>query len=971
MSVYSFTTLVEKAQAEDGPDRIHFLNEVCKDSVIIRNVLNVIKLDEESSRLIHSSVLNKAANEILEDFNFNSYLGKNIDNWAITNLIKTTKKSAVFKAKPTEEYEDNVAIKISSPSFKVISRGKSENQQAHYMALLKHPNIVEVKAAATTDDGLSYLVMEYLPGFDIVQHCENNEMTYKQRLGIFRELCEGTVHMHKYISHGDLKPENVLMDKHGVPKIFDFDLSHPLDISLNASFDYTNIHGNTEPYAAPEQLEKPPSVSPLSDIHALGYILFEMLTGSNDFIRDKYLLKKKYKLDAMSYAELCSVISTATQKLPVNRYRTTDELLNDVNAIIKGDYFPSSYKASSGELSNKFIQRRKVALSLVCLFFSVILFSSTMIWQEKNEAKAALDLMIKSQDPRQVNMSEEFDKRANTLLVSESEYDVQGYYELLIGYGDAYLGSGNAQKSISFFNKALLLYADNLSQNKLKAVNKLLLAYYVTVEPQRIFDLISDYIPFLLQKNLSNPELIEMLIIMTDIYSKYEPVLEEINGFKSVSVEELKAILDSVDLSAFQSEGSKIQIQASILLNNAVFEYYSLITTDAMSVTSYIDEKAMFDTIKSLKAIKRDLFVAITMLERSKQAPYKLANAYIWIARVEGALKNNQSSAKYAKKGLDLTKKIFGSSHLQLADSYLRLHTIYRYTDPIKSLDYVKKANEIAQNEFENLKVLSTLYRMFLGNAYLNVGAYKKSKSIFLEMTLEAKEFQGENDVATIYQNLYGLAAELFMYNNLALGKHAHDVINAMVFVEKYYQELYPDAHYMSLLTSELKIVNNDMNSAIIDFTNGITQALNVSEDASTISTSNLLLAERCIRITNCDASGFIDEVITNYKWSSFDDSESTEKAHYFIRTADVLLQLNRNDEAILMLKEVKVIVDKHNYENNLLKSSWHVVAMRYHKANSNLVKAKEHGLLALQATIYNLGIDSPITTELIDITSQ
>jgi len=174
-------------------------------------------------------------------------------------------------------------IKAGMDTSQVISRFESERQA---LALMDHPVIAKVFDAGETGDGRPYFVMEYIQGIPITKYCDQNRLTTKERLELFRHICEGVQHAHqKAIIHRDLKPSNILVaiqDGVAVPKIIDFGVAKATAQTLTERTMYTELGMliGTPEYMSPEQAEMSgQNVDTRTDVYSLGAILYELLVG--------------------------------------------------------------------------------------------------------------------------------------------------------------------------------------------------------------------------------------------------------------------------------------------------------------------------------------------------------------------------------------------------------------------------------------------------------------------------------------------------------------------------------------------------------------------------------------------------------------------------------------------------------------------------------------------------------------------
>ena len=178
-------------------------------------------------------------------------------------------------------------IKAGMDTRQVIARFESERQA---LAMMDHPAIAKVFDAGETSDGRPYFVMEYVQGVPITIYCDQNRLTTKERLELFRHVCEGVQHAHqKAVIHRDLKPSNILVaiqDGVAVPKIIDFGVAKATAQSLTERTLYTELGMliGTPEYMSPEQAEMSGlNVDTRTDVYSLGAILYELLVGALPF----------------------------------------------------------------------------------------------------------------------------------------------------------------------------------------------------------------------------------------------------------------------------------------------------------------------------------------------------------------------------------------------------------------------------------------------------------------------------------------------------------------------------------------------------------------------------------------------------------------------------------------------------------------------------------------------------------------
>lgn len=200
----------------------------------------------------------------------------------------------VFLAEQQHPIRRQVALKVLKPGMdthRVVARFEAERQ---VLALMDHPNIARVLDGGETTSGRPYFVMDLVRGVPVTEFCDQNHFTVHRRLELFVSVCQAVQHAHqKGIIHRDLKPSNVLVtmpDGAPVVKVIDFGIAKAIDQKLTDNTLFTNFAQlvGTPLYMSPEQAEMGGlDVDTRTDNYALGVLLYELLTGTTPFDRER------------------------------------------------------------------------------------------------------------------------------------------------------------------------------------------------------------------------------------------------------------------------------------------------------------------------------------------------------------------------------------------------------------------------------------------------------------------------------------------------------------------------------------------------------------------------------------------------------------------------------------------------------------------------------------------------------------
>jgi WD40 repeat protein/serine/threonine protein kinase len=311
-------------------ERAAWLDRECDGDAVLRQRIDVLlQAFEKAGSLLENPVV---ALGLSTDEPMTEGPGTVIGPYKLLEQIGEGGFGNVFMAEQQQPLRRKVALKVIKPGMdtrQVVARFEAERQA---LAMMDHINIARVLDAGATNSGRPYFVMELVRGMPITAFCDQNQLPVRQRLESFVAVCQAVQHAHqKGIIHRDIKPSNVLVTlQDGTPtvKVIDFGIAKAL--GQERLTDKTVFTGfaqmiGTPLYMSPEQAEMSgQDVDTRSDIYALGVLLYELLTGTTPF--DKERLKEA------SYDEIRRIIREEEPVKPSTRISTLGQAATTISA---------------------------------------------------------------------------------------------------------------------------------------------------------------------------------------------------------------------------------------------------------------------------------------------------------------------------------------------------------------------------------------------------------------------------------------------------------------------------------------------------------------------------------------------------------------------------------------------------------------------------------------------------------------
>lgn len=518
--------IFETALKIEPSERESFLKNTCaEDNELFEEISSLLKADDDSKSILAGAALDVVNTNFFDDLSRElSAEGKQIGQYRLLKRIAAGGMGAVYLAERIDgQFDHKVAVKLIKPgmdSEQIIKRFQNERQ---ILANLDHPNIAQLLDGGLMEGNLPYFTMEYVEGEPIDEYCDKNQLTIKERLDLFRTVCDAVQYAHRnLVIHRDLKPGNILVTSDGTVKLLDFGIAKVFgddeDALQMSALTQQGLKVMTPEYASPEQVQGK-IVTTSTDIYSLGVILYQLLTGKHPFqLKEKSqsqieqiileeiptkpsTIIRKYsdsenqlgvensnniigqnrklnlnKLKKELSGDLDTICLMALRKEPERRYSSPEQLSQDINRFLTGRPI-SALRDSISYRSRKFIKRHKA--SVVAAIVSFIIINTLVFYytyqlaverdRAKLEAEKALqvsDFLTKLFEVSDPSQSKGEKITARELLDSGTERIETELAELPEIQAELYNVIGKVYMSLGLYSKSQILLEKALEINK-------------------------------------------------------------------------------------------------------------------------------------------------------------------------------------------------------------------------------------------------------------------------------------------------------------------------------------------------------------------------------------------------------------------------------------------------------------------------------------------------------------------------
>jgi len=431
--------LLEALETEDAQERAAYMDQVCGSDTSMRAELEVLlSSHEQAGDFMKGPLPNEDIT--LTGSTHPETRATVIGRYKLLEKIGEGGFGVVWAAEQKRPVKRRVALKIiklGMDTKQVVARFEAERQA---LALMDHPNIAKVLDAGATDTGRPYFVMELVKGIPVIEYCDQERCSTRERLDLFIKICHAIQHAHqKGIIHRDIKPSNILITLHDgvpVPRVIDFGIAKATQQELTEKTIYTQHHQfiGTPAYMSPEQAEMSGlDIDTRSDIYSLGVLLYELLTGKTPFdekellesgidqmrkiIREKEPLRPSTRLSQVNSPkksaiqnpqskidnDLDWIVMKCLEKNRTHRYDTAGSLARDVSRHLKNEPITARPPTTLYQLQKAWHRNKVVYTAASAVAIALLLGTGISTWQ----AWAANSARRQSDADREIALQEE------------------------------------------------------------------------------------------------------------------------------------------------------------------------------------------------------------------------------------------------------------------------------------------------------------------------------------------------------------------------------------------------------------------------------------------------------------------------------------------------------------------------------------------------------------------------------------
>jgi non-specific serine/threonine protein kinase/serine/threonine-protein kinase len=408
-------SLFVAAHKQSAPSRRAWLDEHCAGDLALLHDVEVLLDRADAADRTRSSARSPAASprgamNALTDLARGAHLAAHplrIGEYEILHVIGRGGMGTVYAAEQKQPRR-RVALKVLQGGILSERARRRFEYEAELLGRLRHPGIAHIYEAGVADSGLGpqpFLAMELVDGVPLGRWVDESQPSTQLKLELFVELSLAVQHAHERgVIHRDLKPDNIVVERDGRPKVLDFGIARAIEADVAVATRLTEAGAiiGTLSYMSPERLAADPdAIDTRSDVYSLGVILYELIAGRRP--HDIHGLAIGKAIETIRFDEpapissvanvdrdLEIIVAKAIDKEPARRYPSSAALADDLQRYLRDEPI-TARPASTLYQVRKLVRRHRAwAIGFAAVIVMLVLGLSGTMWQARRaEARSA------------------------------------------------------------------------------------------------------------------------------------------------------------------------------------------------------------------------------------------------------------------------------------------------------------------------------------------------------------------------------------------------------------------------------------------------------------------------------------------------------------------------------------------------------------------------------------------------------
>jgi len=707
---YSWSELEEifqKALEMPAPERENYVKNTAKDDERLKQTVLMMLRDAENADQYFDKLQEGIADGLEEQKEDIYQAGAIVDKYKIIRPLGRGGMGQVFLAERNDQqFEQKVAIKCFSPNEVKENFFEIFRNEQQFLANLNHSTIAHILDGGVTDEGIHYIIMEYVDGLPIDEYLKKHRLSSSEKIKLFLKICDAINYAHnRLILHLDIKPSNILVSKDGRVKLLDFGIAQKMGEPLQQKYFLASPF-----YAAPEQI-KMGSITTSTDIFQLGVLFHIILTNQNPLKpRKNNSYERDFLIEESINSEISIILKKCLNEYSEKRYTSVNELISDVNNFTRNRPL-STLKHKKSYVFSKYLIRNKVTIMLVGLTFVSLTIAVVFSTYQAKKAQESEKIALKQKE--------------------RAEY----ISSFLIGFFESPNPRDNSKLGVDFTVDEFL----DLGREKLETE--------LSERPKMKYELLS--VITNMYNNLGRQE--KTADLDQELIPKYQQFLgDSSNEFFDAQIRLARYFSERGELEKADSMFNRIEVNKEV----PYFARANALTEHALY---HQNIRGDFETADSLVQLSIDLF-----LEKNDTLRKEFADALSIAGTIQNRFSHFGEAGNYYERELVIKEEISVNDPVDIALTKANLATIYLQTGKAKkALEMQKEALDVLEENLgeahiHTLHSYNNLTHIYLDNYKFDSANYYSEKALNLY-----KETIGGKSYETAYVSLNSLIFDI------------------------------------------------------------------------------------------------------------------------------------------------------------------------------------------------------------------